>query len=172
MLEGIINRKLLEEACQKRNISITEDDLQQEIAQQAAVNVKPKADGSPDVAAWMAVVTKQRRVSADIYRSNVVWPTVALKKLVRDKIEVNEDDLKKGYEANYGPRVRCLAIVLNDERRAQRVFDMAPRIIPPSISAPWRPSTRSNPAAKRCAAKCRRSNATAGSPCWKRKPLH
>ena len=38
---------------------------------------------------------------------------------------MTEEDLKKGYEANYGQRVRCLAIVLNDARRAQQVFELA-----------------------------------------------
>ena len=38
---------------------------------------------------------------------------------------MTEDDLRKGFEANYGPRVRCLAIVLNNQRRAQQVFEMA-----------------------------------------------
>ena len=40
---------------------------------------------------------------------------------------MTEEDLHKGFEANYGPRVRCLAIVLDNERRAQQVFEMARR---------------------------------------------
>jgi parvulin-like peptidyl-prolyl isomerase len=55
----------------------------------------------------------------------VVWPSVALKKLVGDHVEVTDEDLRKGYEANYGPRVRCLAIVVDNQRRAQQVFDLA-----------------------------------------------
>ncbi len=125
VLEGIINRKLLEEACQKRNIAVSQQDLQREITEQATTNMRPKADGSPDVAGWLAVVTRRLKISADMYRRNVVWPTVALKKLVRDKVEVTQEDLRKGYEANFGPQAKCLAIVLNDERRAQRVFDLA-----------------------------------------------
>ncbi|MEM1304428.1 MAG: peptidylprolyl isomerase, partial [Planctomycetota bacterium] len=35
------------------------------------------------------------------------------------------EDLDKGFEANYGPRVRCRAIVLADLRRAQKVWAMA-----------------------------------------------
>jgi parvulin-like peptidyl-prolyl isomerase len=125
VLEGMINRKLLEEACRKRNIAVSEEEIQQEIAREAVAGMKPKEDGAPDIAGWMAVITKKRGISADMYRNNVVWPTAVLKKLVQDKVEVNEEDLKKGYEANFGPRVRCLAIVLNNERSAQRVFDLA-----------------------------------------------
>lgn len=46
-----------------------------------------------------------------------VWPSVAFKKLVGANPKITEEDLKKGYEANYGPRVRCRAIVLNNQRR-------------------------------------------------------
>ncbi len=43
------------------------------------------------------------------------------------RIEITAEDLKKGFEANYGPRVRCRAIVLDNQRRAQEVWDMARR---------------------------------------------
>jgi parvulin-like peptidyl-prolyl isomerase len=125
VLEGMISRKIIEQACQKQNITVTENDLDAEIALAASVGVKPKADGSPNVEAWLDLVSKKHGISLDIYRSEMVWPMAALKKLVGDKVEVSDDDLRKGYEANYGPRVRCLAIVLDNQRRATQVFEMA-----------------------------------------------
>jgi parvulin-like peptidyl-prolyl isomerase len=50
---------------------------------------------------------------------------VALKKLVGNKVPITEEDLKKGYEANYGTRARCRAIVLANQRKAQEVWDKA-----------------------------------------------
>jgi parvulin-like peptidyl-prolyl isomerase len=38
---------------------------------------------------------------------------------------VTAEDLKRGYEANYGPKVRCRAIVMNNARRAQEVWEKA-----------------------------------------------
>jgi hypothetical protein len=126
-LEGMISRKVLELACQRQGIAVTEKDMDQEIARAAATGVKSKPDGSPDVAAWLELVTRKQGVPLDVYRDDAVWPSVALKKLVGKKVEVSEEDLRRGYEANYGARVRCLAIVLNDQRRAQQVFEMARR---------------------------------------------
>ncbi len=60
-----------------------------------------------------------------LYRIDAVWPSVALKKLVGQSIEVAEEDLQKGFEANYGPRVEVLAIVLNNHRQANEVWNMA-----------------------------------------------
>ncbi|MEN6406816.1 MAG: peptidylprolyl isomerase [Thermoguttaceae bacterium] len=124
-LEGMIHRMLLEQACRRKGIAVTEKDLQKEIARAALAGVKPKADGSPDVETWLREVTKRQGVPLETYRDDVVWPSVALKKLVGDQVEVSEEDLHKGFEANYGPRVRCLAIVLDNQRRAQQVFDLA-----------------------------------------------
>jgi parvulin-like peptidyl-prolyl isomerase len=124
-LEGMINRKILEQACQQRNTTIAAEDINQEIARSALAGVKPKPDGSPNVEAWLELVTKKQHIPLDVYQNDVVWPTVALKKLAGDKIEVNEEDLRKGFEANFGPRARCLAIVLDNARRAQQVFDLA-----------------------------------------------
>jgi parvulin-like peptidyl-prolyl isomerase len=124
-LEGMINHKILEQACKRRNITITANEIDAEIARSALANVKPKADGSPDVDAWLALIAKKHNLPLEVYRQDIVWPTVALKKLVGNKVEVSEEDLRRGYEANYGPRVRCLAIVLDNQRRAQQVFEMA-----------------------------------------------
>jgi parvulin-like peptidyl-prolyl isomerase len=125
VLEGMINRKLLEDACVKRNITITDEDVQKELEREALAGVKPNPDGSPNVKAWMEIVTKKKGVPAEIYRSHVLWPTAVLKKLVSDKVDVTEEDLKKAYDANFGPRVQCLAIVFDNQRRAAQVFEMA-----------------------------------------------
>ncbi len=124
-LDGMVNRKILEEAIQRRDIKITAEDIDQEVARAALAGVKPKQDGSPDVEAWLKLVTQKQAIPLDAYRNDVVWPTVALKKLVGDKVKITDEDLRKGYESNYGPRSRCLAIVLDNQRRAQQVFEMA-----------------------------------------------
>jgi len=129
VLEGTINRKLIELACAKQKITISEADIDKEILRAAEVSVPPKADGSPDGEAWLKLVTEQQGISGEVYRRDSVWPSAALKKLVGEKLwaskEELQEDLRKGYEANYGPRVRCLAIVLDNLRRAQQVWEKA-----------------------------------------------
>jgi hypothetical protein len=56
---------------------------------------------------------------------DAVWPSVALKKLVGGDVQVTDEDLQKGFEANFGERVEVLAIVLGDQRQAQTVWEMA-----------------------------------------------
>ncbi len=125
VLEGTLNRRLLEQGCRRKNVAVTEADIDQEIARAAAAMLTPRPDGKPDVETWLGMVTKQQGVSVDVYRHDSVWPSVALRKLVGDRVQVTEDDLQRGFEANYGPRVRCRAIVLDNLRRAQQVWEMA-----------------------------------------------
>jgi hypothetical protein len=45
--------------------------------------------------------------------------------MAEPSVKVTDEDIKKGFEANFGPRVRCLAIVMNNQRRANEVWEMA-----------------------------------------------
>lgn len=125
VLEGMINRRLIEQALRKNNVTVTEADIDKEIARAAGAMLRPKPDGSPDVAAWIQMVTQQQGVSEKVYRRDAVWPSVALRKLAGGQVQVTEEDLQRGFEANYGPRVRCRAILLDNLRRAQQVWELA-----------------------------------------------
>ena len=130
VLHGLIGRRMLELTCQQNQVTVSEQEIDAEIVRAATQMAKPAADGSPgtpDVKAWLAMAAKQLGVSTDTYRHEVVWPAVALKKLAVGKIDVTDEDLKNGWEANYGPRVRCRAIVLNNPRKAQEVWELARR---------------------------------------------
>ena len=70
-------------------------------------------------------VTKKAEVSVDIYVRDAVWPSAALKKLAGSSVKISEEDIKKGFAANYGERVEVLAIVLSSHRTANEVFDLA-----------------------------------------------
>jgi parvulin-like peptidyl-prolyl isomerase len=127
MLEGLISRHLLEQALKRRKIQVTEADMQAEIAR-AAVNMgKTDKNDRPDVEAWLKDVVENQKMPLDLYRDDIVWPSAGLRKLAGEEIEVSKEDLKKSFDANYGPRVRCRAIVLANQRDAQKIWDSARR---------------------------------------------
>ena len=127
VLQGLIGQRMLELACKQAQVTVSDKEIDAEIARMAALLVRPLPDGSPDVKGWLNVVTKQRAVSVEVYRHEIVWPVVALRKLAACKVEITEEDINKGFLANYGPRARCRAIVLNNERRAIEVWELARR---------------------------------------------
>lgn len=126
VLENLIHRRLLEQALARERIKITRRDLDEEIARTAlAMGKVREGSNEPDVEGWLAQLERDEGLTRAMYEHDVVWPVVALKKLVGDTVQVTEEDLQKGYEANYGRRVRCRAIVLNQQRRAQEVWELA-----------------------------------------------
>ena len=149
VLEGTINRKLLEQACKKRGIdgdrrrpggrgSPRGGDVGRPAARTGSPTSRPGSPWPPSGKASRATCTIR----------DSVWPSVALMKLSEGDVSITEEDIEKGFEANYGPRVRCLAIVLDDLRRASRSGEWPERNRPPRTSATWPSNTRSSRAAR------------------------
>lgn len=124
VLQGEINRRLLTQALKRRSVQVTKQDIDTEIRHAAELFGHLDRDGKVDVDSWLAEITKDDKITVDLYVRDAVWPSVALKKLVDSQVSVTKEDLEKGFLANYGPRVEVLAIVLADQRTAQKVFQM------------------------------------------------
>ncbi|MGI9519544.1 MAG: peptidylprolyl isomerase, partial [Pirellulaceae bacterium] len=125
VLQSEINRSLIMQKLQQVGESVVDADLQQEIRRAAIEFGITQADGSADMEKWIQYVTQGDSSRVEIYVQDEVWPTVAMKKIVARNVQVTEEDMQKGFEANFGPRVEALAIVLSDQRTAQRVWEMA-----------------------------------------------
>lgn len=121
-LTGVINRTLIEQEIKNRKLDVTQADLEAKMAEEAQMSFPPTKDGKPDVQGWLRAITQKYGVTEERYIRDAIWPAVALEKLAAGRYEVTEQDLQNGYEANYGKKVRCRAIVLNDMRTAQRVW--------------------------------------------------
>jgi parvulin-like peptidyl-prolyl isomerase len=129
VLNDMISKLIVEQACRKQNIVITETDIDREIREMAIKYLPLRQDGSPNIERWMKMKTEESRMSPNVYRTNTVWPVLALKRLSRPLVQVTEEDIQRGFESNFGKKVRCLAIVFDpkDQRRAQEVWEMANR---------------------------------------------
>ncbi|MCH5373166.1 MAG: peptidylprolyl isomerase, partial [Planctomycetes bacterium] len=125
VLEGEINRRLLQQELRRRNLTVAEQDIDLEVTRAADAYGYVKQDGQPDIEAWLKSVTEGDQTTIELYVRDAVWPSVALKKLVGDKIQVTQDDVQKGFESNFGERVEVLAMVLGSHRQAQQVWEQA-----------------------------------------------
>jgi len=127
VLEIEISQLLLEQTLKHAQLEVSEADLQAEVGHAAVLAGVVDEQGGADLEKWFAAIVEQQGVSQKQYIRDSVWPSAALKKLTASNVQVTEEDMKKGFEANYGQRVRCLAIVLSSMRRAQEVWDKARR---------------------------------------------
>lgn len=125
MLETEINRKLLLQALERAGLRVQQEDIDAEIARAAESIGHLNQDGSVDVDRWLKFVTGNDLSKVDFYIEDEVWPTVATKKLVENSVSVTQEDMQKGFEANFGPRVEVLVVVANDHRQALKVWNMA-----------------------------------------------
>ncbi|HEX6963645.1 MAG TPA: peptidylprolyl isomerase [Lacipirellula sp.] len=127
VLETEISRLLLEQALEAASVKVTREDLEAEMRHAAELAGVVDKAGNADLGKWVETVTQEQDVTPQQYERDSVWPSAALKKLTAKDVVVDESDIQKGFEANYGERVRCRAIVLSNMRRAQEVWDKARR---------------------------------------------
>lgn len=125
VLEVEISHLLLQQALGKQNVVVIQQDLDDEISHAAELAGVVDKQGKPDFDQWFKMATEQQGLTKEQYLRDSVWPSAALKKLTGSSIKVSDDDVHKGFVANYGVRVRCRAIVLGNMRRAQDVWAKA-----------------------------------------------
>lgn len=115
-LELMVNRKIVELACQERNIEITRAEVENEVNQTCKkLNLSRKE--------FISHVLSRRDLTYQQYVRDTVWPALALKRLVADKVKVGDEDLKKAFVANYGEKVDCRMLVVRELRKSQELWE-------------------------------------------------
>lgn len=115
VLENLINRKIIQQACDAQGIEVSEAEVEAEI-------IKNAKKFGLDVVEWQKMLQAERNVTPAQYRRDIIWPMLALKKLAGEDVKITQDDLKKAFARNYGKRVKARAIVLDNQRRAAEVW--------------------------------------------------
>ncbi len=97
-LELLINRRILEIACQQAGITVTEQEMEAEFAE----SLKPFG-GDPKQ--FVNAVLKQYGKTLYEWKEDVVRPKIMLNKLSRSRVTISEDDLRMAFDAKYGEQV-------------------------------------------------------------------
>ena len=132
VLQALLTGVLLNQALARQELVVSQKDVDDEVARAAESMGFQTQDGKPDISTWLERISKENRQSIEFYLTDIVRPTVALKKLV-GPVAVTQDDLDKAFTATFGPRVRCRAVVLDNQRRAQEVWQLARQNPTPEI---------------------------------------
>ncbi|MDO5309516.1 MAG: peptidyl-prolyl cis-trans isomerase [Planctomycetia bacterium] len=123
-LNALISITLIRQECKKVGVTVSDQDVATDIWIRAAESTLPTPEG-PNVKEYMRSELAKYNVTEEYYKNSIVWPGVALKKLSEGLVKVTDEDVQKSFEANFGPSVQCLGIVLNEERRAREVWQKA-----------------------------------------------
>jgi foldase protein PrsA len=118
VLEKLINRTIIQQACLKRGVSVTTVEVKQEVQ---TIAQKFKLDPTT----WYQMLQAERNLSPLQYQRDIIWPMLALRKLAGDNIVITDEDRTKAFERDYGPRVEAKMIMLDNLRRAEEVWHRA-----------------------------------------------
>lgn len=118
VLDKMVNRMIIEEACRDRGVEVSQKEVGQEVVEIAKkFNLDSKQ--------WLKMLQAERNITPDQYARDIIWPMLALKKLAGAEVTVSEEDLQKAFVRDYGPRVECRMIMCDNLRRAQDVWNKA-----------------------------------------------
>ncbi len=118
VLDALLNKTLIVVECQRQGITVTQEEVNREIERFATFYKVP-------VAEWLKKLKEERGLSAGIYASDFVWPTLALRKLARERLKVTEEELQAEYQAKFGPAVKARMIACQSRGKAEEAHRLA-----------------------------------------------
>ncbi|MFH1302550.1 MAG: peptidylprolyl isomerase [Planctomycetota bacterium] len=116
VLENVVNRAIIEQACQKAGVAVEQAEVHAEVE-------KIAKRFNLDTKTWYEMLLAERKMNPNQYRHNVIWPMLALRKLAGQQTALTEDQVQKAFARDYGPRVKARMIMLDNLNRAQKIWD-------------------------------------------------
>ena len=115
VVESLVNKHLILQACKQQGIRITNQDIENEIEAIATRFSLPKDR-------WLEMLQQERNINPEQYRRDIIWPTIALKQLATDELIVSDQELKDGFESEYGPKIQARMIATSDRAKAEKLL--------------------------------------------------
>ena len=116
-IDFLINRRIVEMACQAKGIYVTDLEVDAQF--------KEELKGFPNMTAQDFYNQILKRFNKSLYewKEDVIRPKLMLSKLCRPMVEVTQQDLANAFEARYGPKVECRMIAFQKgDKHMQEVW--------------------------------------------------
>ena len=114
VLESMVNKQLIVDECQRQGIGIARADVDAEIERMA------KRFGIP-VDQWFKMLKQERNITAEQYANDIIWPTLALRKIAGERLTIAREELVKEFEIQYGEAVRARLIAVGSLEKARKL---------------------------------------------------
>ncbi len=119
-LDLLCNKKIIDNECRKAGIEVTAAEVENSLSEDLkGLNVDRKT--------FVDKVLKNYRKNLYEWKEDVIRPKLMLSKLVRSRVKVTDDDVKKAFEAYYGEKVEC-RIVMYEKGFERAVLSDYPRL--------------------------------------------
>ena len=117
ILDTLIARVMIDQALKSKGIAVTADEVNAEIEAVA----QRMAGLSRE--AWLRTLAKERNISPIQYARDIIYPSLALKKLAESRVQVTDTEITEAYEAMYGEKLRVRVIMVDKVRAAQEAWE-------------------------------------------------
>jgi hypothetical protein len=102
-LDLLVNRRILDKACQEHGLTVTPEEIEEGLKADLAV-----MNMSRDV--FVKNILKEK-ISLYEWKEDAVRTRLLLTRLCRDRVRATEDDVKQAFEAYHGERLECRVIL-------------------------------------------------------------
>lgn len=109
-LDLLINRRIIEHACQEKGIEVTAAEVDASLADDLKGLSINKLD-------FVKKVLKRYNKTLYEWKEDVIRPRLMLTKLCQGRITITDDDLRKGFEAYFGEKVQVRLIMWPKEQK-------------------------------------------------------
>ncbi len=118
VLDNLLNKHLILQACAAKGINVTQGDVNDEINR-----VSQKFGLTTTL--FLQALQEERDITPEQYASEIVWPMLALRALAADKIQVSPEEIQQVIQSEYGPKVQVRMIALTAADKAQQLYTLA-----------------------------------------------
>jgi hypothetical protein len=119
-LDFLVNRRIVELQCKSRGIEVTDAMIDAQLdrdLEKMGPNFNRKN--------FNDLVLKKFNKTMYEWKEDVIRPKLMMVQLVAPLVKVTDEDLRKGFEGRYGPKVECRWIVLPDNNAKNQLWDKA-----------------------------------------------
>jgi hypothetical protein len=116
-LELLVNKKIIEHACQLKGVDVTQAEVDAALAEDLkGMNVTLEI--------FVNDVLKNYRKTLLEWKQDVIRPKLQMTKLCRDRVQVTDKDYQDAFDAYYGEKVECRMILFpkGEEKQAMNIW--------------------------------------------------
>lgn len=117
ILETLIARTLIDQEIEKKGLAVTPAEIDAEIDAIAHRMAGVSREG------WLRTLQKNRGISPSQYARDIIYPSIALRKLAEPRVQVTDENLREAFAAQYGEKLKARMIMVDKLQTAQQIWE-------------------------------------------------
>ncbi len=111
VLDNMVNRYLILQECTHKGIEVTNEEVADEIRRLAG-------KFGLTLESYLTLLQEERDISPNQYSREIIWPMLALRRLVANEVQVTDEEFNRAFIAQFGEAVKCRLIMVSDRGKA------------------------------------------------------